>query len=184
MFASPLWTDNSILIGIWYRPPPQMEKSLSVKFWVKPLCSFPLKGKLKLREVKWLGCPMSHSMFSVILYYNISEHLQHTTLIPSWWTFFFSSPLGPSLSLLHTELKLKPSPWNSSKTGGNSLKPVVRRMGRERCCTCSGFLTSFPRSLRSEQALMKEISDRLGSVGGLSQVSELALCKEREGTYD
>lgn len=34
-----------------------------------------------------------------------------------------------SLTLLQAELELKPSPSSSSKTGGNSLKSVVRRMG-------------------------------------------------------
>ena len=53
-----------------------------------------------------------------------------------------------------------------------------------RCSACLGFLISFPRSLRNEHALVGEINHHLGSVGGLSQVSELALCKEGEGTHD
>ena len=47
-----------------------------------------LKRKLELREVKWLGCPMSHSMFSVVLHYNISEHLQHFDSKPMNFFFF------------------------------------------------------------------------------------------------
>lgn len=76
---------------------------------------------------------------------------------------------GPSLIFLQIELELRPSPWSPSKTGGNSLKSLMKGMGgwEGRYSACFCFLISFARSLRNEQALMGEISHHLGSMGGL-----------------
>jgi hypothetical protein len=154
-----------------YRPLPQMDKSfieylLSVKYWDKPLCMFispnllvGWKRKLKLREVKvkWLGCSVSH----MVIYNNICN--ANSSL---WIVLYQGSPLT-----FCRLLEIRPFQLESSKTRGNSLKPMRKPVwgwGKILClCLLSHRLSN---SLKNVPALMGEINHHLGSMRGISFV--------------